>query len=376
MLLLLTEDISLHAQLFFSIFDVMKGIRPHLIFWLFYWALIACLEYFWLDAFVAAWSENKKIIRAFYGSFFYIIPHLAFAYYLVYFGLARMVQEKRFFFKSIGIILLPYLLAILSIILLARQLVLPYIYGNIIVPDGFFVEPQKFLSIMIETALPAGLLVAIQFVNSQLVSKEREKQLLKDKLTTELQLLKNQMNPHFLFNTLNNIYALTRKKSDQAPEAVLKLSELLSFMLYESGSNTITIEREIAFLEDYIAIQQIRYTDQLTLTFTKELDNPAQQIAPLLLLPLVENAFKHGASENQYASFIHLHLRVKNGELLFEMENSFEQSDLNKQPVTIGLSNTSRQLELLYGEQRLTVNNANNIFKVQLFINLNSYGKV
>lgn len=229
---------------------------------------------------------------------------------------------------------------------------------------------------MIETAFPAGLLVAMQFVNSQLVAKEREKQLLKDKLTTELQLLKNQMNPHFLFNTLNNIYSLTRKKSDEAPEVVLKLSALLSFMLYESGSNTISIEREIAFLEDYISIQQIRYTDQLTLTFTKELDDPAQQIAPLLLLPLVENAFKHGASENQFASFIKLHLRLKNGELLFEIENSFEQSDLNRQPVMIGLSNTSRQLELLYGEQQLTVDNTSNIFKVQLFINLDSYGKV
>lgn len=89
--LLITRDISLHAKLFCSIFDVMKNIRPHLFFWLFYWALIASLEYFWLDAFVAEWPENKKISRAFYGSFFYITPHLAFAYYLVYFGLAKMV---------------------------------------------------------------------------------------------------------------------------------------------------------------------------------------------------------------------------------------------------------------------------------------------
>ena len=354
----------------------MNRVLRHFIFWIFYWALIACLEYFWLRNYLDTISESRMIGKALAGAFFYIIPHLAFAYYLVYFGLAKMVEKKRWSLINIGFILLSYLLAICCVIFLARHLVLPYVYDDVVVPVGFFVEPPKFLSIMIEVAFPAGLLVAMQYVSSQLAAKEREKTLLQDKLSTELQMLKNQMNPHFLFNTLNNIYALTRKKSDEAPEVVLKLSELLSFMLYESGSDTIPIKRELAFLEDYISIQRIRYTDLLTLTFIKEVDDPAQQITPLLLLPLVENAFKHGASENQHASFIQLHLKIVKGQLFFVIENSFEESVIDKQAKKYGLSNTSRQLELLYGDYKVSVDSINNIFKVNLFINLNSYGKI
>ncbi len=354
----------------------MKRASGHIIFWVFYWCLMACLEYFWLRNFVAEFSDNKMIARAFAGAFFYMIPHMAFAYYLVYVGLAKMVEKKGWSFINIAFILFPYLFAICSIIFLAHQLVLPYLYENVVVPTRFFFEPQKFLSIMIEMAFPAGLLVAIQFVSSQLEAKEKEKLLLKEKLSTELQLLKNQMNPHFLFNTLNNIYALTRKKSDEAPEVVLRLSELLSFMLYESGNNTINVERELSFLEDYISLQRIRYSNLLTITFTKDVEDSSQQMAPLLLLPFIENAFKHGASENQHASFIRLHFQTRQGKLRFEIENSFEESVAGPQSKTIGLSNTSRQLELLYGEHEISVQHSHSVFKVNLYINLDSYGKI
>ena len=354
----------------------MKRVSSHLIFWTFYWGLMTCLEYFWLKTYLVGLSEKSTIIRAFVGAILYMIPHLAFAYYLVYVGLAKMVEKRGWSWVNIGLIVLSYVFSICCIILLARQLVLPHVYGYEVVAGRFFFDPQKFLSIMIEMAFPAGALVAIQFVSSLLAAKEREKVLVQDKLSTELQMLKNQMNPHFLFNTLNNIYALTRKKSDEAPEVVLKLSELLSFMLYESGSNTISIKREIAFLDDYISIQRIRYTDLLNLSFIKEIDDLTQEITPLLILPLVENAFKHGASENQHASFIHLHLKCEKGQLSFSIENSFEESILHKQPNSIGLSNTRRQLELLYGEYKVTVDNTLPTFRVNLFINLNSYGKI
>lgn len=361
---------------FFSIFGYMKKTFRHFLFWTFYWWLLSYLEYLWLQDFVPGWPEHKMIGRAFAGAFCYIIPHLAFAYYLVYFALVKMVQKKHSLLVNAGFILLPYFAAICSVIILAHQMVLPLIYENTVTPTQVFFEPRKFLSIMIETAFPAGLLVAIKFVEYQLAAKEREKALLKEKLTTELQLLKNQINPHFLFNTLNNIYALTRKKSDLAPDVVLKLSELLSFMLYESGSDTISVEREVNFLEDYISIQKIRYMDRLSLDFSKEIDDPGQPIAPLLLLPLVENAFKHGAGENHFDSFIRLHLRIQKGRLSFVIENSFEEPGLSSPSNAIGLSNTSRQLELLYREQALHTSRASQVFKVELVVNLNSYGKI
>ncbi|RYG37839.1 MAG: GHKL domain-containing protein, partial [Chitinophagaceae bacterium] len=174
---------------------------------------------------------------------------------------------------------------------------------------------------------------------------------------------------------LNNIYALTRKKSDQAPEAVLKLSELLSFMLYESRKETIPVSMEMAFLEDYIALERIRYDQRLQISFEKEVQDPSQPIASLLLLPLVENAFKHGASETRFDSFIKIQLKQHESNFHFSIENSFEATKAMAGTERIGLNNIRRQLELLYNDYNLDVNCQENIFNVNLYLNLNSYGK-
>lgn len=309
-------------------------------------------------------------------SFLYCLPHLTLAYYINYYAFKKIIQRNRSWIENISLVVAPYVLAICTVVLIARLIVLPYIYEGIITPSPTFFDPLKFLSIMVEAAFPAGVLMAIQFIRTQLDAKEREKNLLKEKLTTELKLLKSQLNPHFLFNTLNNIYALTRRKSDDAPEVVMKLSDLLSFMLYESGNDTISIEKEIKFLRDYIALQKIRYTDSLSVIFNTEVDYPSQAIAPLLLLPLVENAFKHGAEENHLDSHIRIHLKLHQDRLLFEIENSFENDLGTEKTNRIGLYNIRRQLELLYKEQQLDISDTNGIFKVRLNINLNSYGKI
>jgi len=201
--------------------------------------------------------------------------------------------------------------------------------------------------------------------------------LVKDKLETEIKFLKNQTNPHFLFNTLNNIYALARKKSDSTGEVVLKLSKILRFMLYDTGKQFITIGEEIRLIEDYIDLEKIRYDRRLSVTLKKEIDNEAQIISPLLLLPFVENAFKHGAGNARFESYIHIRLKVSHERLLFCIENNKEDGkngDNNND--CIGLVNIRRQLELLYGEYNLDVENLSSSFKVNLHVNLESYGKV
>lgn len=353
----------------------MKKVAPHLLFWLGYWVLLAYFERLWMKEYIPSWTPGKMLERSLVASIVYGLPHLVLAYYITYFALPRIVQKKQGMLVNLGLVLLPYIAATCLVILFAHQLILPYVYDGIVTPQQGFFEPRRFFSIMIEAAFPAALLIAIAFVNTQLAAREREKNLVKEKLTAELQLLKSQLNPHFLFNTLNNIYALTRKKSDMAPEVVLKLSELLSFMLYEAGNDRIPVEKEIKFLEDYIALQKIRY-EGLQLTFSKDIDQPGQLIVPLLLLPLVENAFKHGAGENHFDSFIHIALQVKQGQLNFRISNSFESSTRGSQPNSIGLHNITRQLELVYIEQKLEISNEDHIFKVQLSVNLNSYGKI
>jgi LytS/YehU family sensor histidine kinase len=208
----------------------------------------------------------------------------------------------------------------------------------------------------------------------QLEGKEMEKNLIRDKLETELKFLRNQTNPHFLFNTLNNIYALARKKSDETADVVMKLSKLLRFMLYETKNEQIRIIDEIKILDDYIELEKLRYNDRLTISFLREIDNENEQIAPLLLMPFVENAFKHGASESRFESFINLEMTLHGGILEFNIENTKEQSKLNDE--NIGLTNVRRQLELLYKEHEVSITCEDTMFKVFLKVNLRQYANL
>lgn len=355
----------------------MKKRVHHLAFWAIYWAIMVYLDYFWLkDHRAGLVNTDYQLLKAACGTLLYITPLAILAYYITRFGLEYILHPAKSIVWKYLVILVPYLLTVLVVIAVMRLIVFPYIYMFDRIPGEVFIDPRRFLSIMIEAAFPAAFMMAVKFIDTRIATQQRESNLMKEKLAAELKLLKSQLNPHFLFNTLNNIYALTRKKSDEAPETVLKLSELLSFMLYETSDETISIEREIRFLEDYIDLQKIRFHDNLTISFKKEMDDAGQTIAPLLLLPLVENAFKHGASENHFDSFIHISLQVKQGRLNFSIENSTESEGALKQPQNLGLQSTTRQLELLYREQSLEIVKNNGVFSVLLTVNLNSYGKI
>jgi two-component system LytT family sensor kinase len=199
-------------------------------------------------------------------------------------------------------------------------------------------------------------------------------QLFIEKQAAELNYLKSQTNPHFLFNTLNNIYSLSRDKSDLAPESILRLSKILRFMLYETSGAYIAIEQELKIISDYIALEQLRYDESLHINFNYDVEDLKQALPPLLLIPLVENAFKHGVSETRGRPFVDIHLSVKQRQLSFIVKNSSEV--LMDQPAikeNIGLSNLRRQLELLYKEYNLNVLQNDNVFTAELKINLGSH---
>ena len=156
----------------------------------------------------------------------------------------------------------------------------------------------------------------------------------------------------------------------------MKLSELLSFMLYESGKDSISISEEIKMIDDYIDLQKIRYSDRLSVDFARQIDNGTQPIAPLLLLPLVENAFKHGVSETRFDSFIDIDMSLSKGQLNFLIRNSIENGKLKAGNNNIGLPNIKRQLELMYKEHMMVIEEDSKTFNVNIAINLNTYGKV
>ena len=195
-----------------------------------------------------------------------------------------------------------------------------------------------------------------------------------EKQEAELNYLKSQTNPHFLFNTLNNIYALARAKSDEAPEAILRLSKILRFMLYETAGQYIAIEQELKILSDYIALERLRYDESLRINFNYDLEDPRQAVPPLLLIPLVENAFKHGVSETRGRPFVDIHLSVKGRQLAFGVKNSSEApAGDGSIRENIGLSNLRRQLELLYTDYSLAVQQGEGQFTATLKINLASH---
>ena len=218
--------------------------------------------------------------------------------------------------------------------------------------------------------------------------KQTAQQLRIEKQEAELNYLKSQTNPHFLFNTLNNIYSLARDKSDLAPESILRLSEILRFMLYQSGRESIPIEQEVKVIEDYIALERLRYDHTLRVDFQHEIQDMKQPVPPLLLIPLVENAFKHGVSESTGRPFVEVHLALRSRHLSFLVKNSLEKppDGGDGQPPllrpgfggqalreSIGLSNLRRQLELLYSDYELSAAQAESAFTVSLKINLASH---
>lgn len=195
-----------------------------------------------------------------------------------------------------------------------------------------------------------------------------------EKQGAELNYLKSQTNPHFLFNTLNNIYSLARDKSDLAPESILRLSKILRFMLYETSGDFIAIEQEIKIITDYIDLEKLRYDDSLRVNFNHNVEDMKQALPPLLLIPLVENSFKHGVSETRNKPFVDIHLSVKNRQLLLVVKNSTEDYAIDESiKENIGLSNLRRQLELLYTDYHLSVKRETSVFIATLKINLASH---
>ncbi|MBK5270796.1 MAG: histidine kinase, partial [Bacteroidia bacterium] len=220
----------------------------------------------------------------------------------------------------------------------------------------------------------------IRHVYNYIKLKQTTQQLHIEKQEAELNYLRSQTNPHFLFNTLNNIYSLARDKSDLAPESILRLSKILRFMLYETSGAYISIEQELKIISDYIALEKLRYDESLHINFSHDIEDVKQALPPLLLVPLVENAFKHGVSETRDHPFVDIHLSVNKRQLVFVVKNSTEPLGERNQPAgeagvkeNIGLSNLRRQLELLYKDYDLSVLQGGSVFTAILKINLASH---
>jgi LytS/YehU family sensor histidine kinase len=209
----------------------------------------------------------------------------------------------------------------------------------------------------------------IRFMIDWFDSQKLKDELINQRQSSELALLRSQVNPHFLFNTLNNIYSLVYKKSEEAPAAVMKLSSIMRYMLYDATGDSVPLDKEIDYLKSFIELQKLRITHEGFVALTVEGETDNRTIAPMLLIPFVENAFKHGGKN--HTPGISIHLEVNQGQILFEISNYMKKNQFAQKDEVggIGLQNTKRRLELLYpSKHNLRIEEDGEKFHVKLII--------
>ena len=338
-----------------SIFTKKTAIRiaRHVAFW------IAIVFYFgW------GFGFNVNAKASLINALSYVPGHMIMVYLLLYFLTPRYLVKKKYLQFMIGLVVVTFICAI---------------YANLanLTLSAF---KQSFKGVTLDTGrnvLPfihvGGLAFSIKFLDFWQKQKQQTLEAQREQLTTELELLKSQIHPHFLFNTLNNLYAYTLDRSDKAPEIVLKLSNLLRFMIYESKAAQIPLSKEISLLQAYIDLEQLRYGDRLDVSFSCRGDIEGKQIAPLLLLPFLENAFKHGTSKQIDQCWLSFDLNVEGSAMQFKLVNSIDKEEEKMNAITggHGLQNVRRRLDLLYkGNYQLDVQQEEEVFIVSLQLQL------
>ncbi|MBV6646003.1 MAG: histidine kinase [Cyclobacteriaceae bacterium] len=321
--------------------------RYRLLRHLVYWASIIVF-------FALLWgSFHDDYFKQFLLQLLYLPDKLIPTYITLYVLMPRFLLKERY-----GVFF-AWLIPILLLSGFLHWVIALYIELPIFSPDEYW-GPLLYIPKIIKAAtyIYPYVLVAfiIKFLKHWYRQQKETEELAKGKLEAELKFLKTQLHPHFLFNTLNNLYALTLKKSDKAPELVLKLSDLMDYMLYECDTDRVKLSREVQFVRNYFEIEKIRYGDRLETEVMITGEVGKKEIAPLIFLPFLENAFKHGTSKELDKSVITFELDTQDHYIGMTIVNSKPISALKSEKQNgIGLHNVRRRLELQYGQENFTL---------------------
>ena len=338
-------------------------VLKHLLFWMAYIAVGVFNDYSNLDEDCFGEILVYHINDAFFGA--------VMAYLTAYYFLTERVLKKGYLFAGICFLATVYLLAALcrlSTVHLAEPLVRqpPFLQET---PWEIFTDLRYIAFKYGPSVLTAAFIFFIaKFFSDH--SKEREKRLLlsKEKSDAELKMLRAQLNPHFLFNTLNNIYSLSIDNSPKTSSAIGKLAEILDYILYKCNTDFVPVSAEMQLIADYIELEKLRYDDRLEVNLTSEI-MVENQVPPLVFLSLVENAFKHGAGEDSGSPKIWITLKSDLGQTEFKVVNTFVDTMEVQAKESIGLVNINKQLELLYAEKyELKTTKEDNLFSVTLVL--------
>ncbi|RVU02975.1 histidine kinase [Mucilaginibacter limnophilus] len=344
-------------------------------------------------AHIAFWLCSVLLLTLIYGIAFdsyrlgivvilMLIPVHMIYFYTVVYGIAPNFFHQRYVFTGMTLLAVGFGAAVLYRI---NEITIsdPYIYRYYLAMDPAFTwkkldgnfwqqlsRPADFVNAAERSNVIVWIGISMKFIKMWYERRQAA-------LQAELSFLKGQIHPHFLFNTLNNLYALSLGQSKQTPQVILGLSNILRYMLYECNTAQVMLKRDVEILQSYVALEKIRYEERLDLNFNINGDARQQKVTPLLMLPLIENAFKHGVSETVDAPWINIELQIKSDQLLLKVSNSKAKTVSNKQAFeNVGLANLQKRLDLLYPKRfSLELCDEADVYIAILQLNLNDDDK-
>ena len=341
----------------FSLLKIIIEVLIHLLFWV--------GVYFFYTYFLGYGSQNTVYVNRF--SLFLLPVTIAVSYFFLFFLIPKYLLEKK---QGLFI-----LYAVYTFIVSAFLIVLSILYGLVYLVDLKIGNtspltkglPFIILGVYLVVLVVVMLGMVLHNYKSTLKNEDLKNKFLETQLQLkeqELKFLKMQIHPHFLFNTLNTLYGFALKKSDDAPDMILKLSNLLDYILYQVDKPLVLLPDEVNHIEDYISLEKMRFQESLKVSFKKEIHQENIEIAPMLLLPFVENAFKHGLQVDGVLK-VDIYLKTTFDSLIFKIVNSTKINEFSKKG--IGLENIKKRLEMLYGASyQLDISQTENAFKVEL----------
>ncbi len=347
-----------------------KFIPLHFIFWVAVWFFFV---YFF------SYNSNNTNYVIWFSSFLLPITMIT-TYFVVYYLIPKYLLTKKYkhfaLYSAYTLVFSTYLIIIA-------------IFGSFVFLSNMELKnmppmSRNYIFVLILVYLVVFIVSFISLLNHNFKTQTENKELLNKILETQLQIksqelqyLKKQIHPHFLFNTLNTIYGFALKQSKNTPDIILKLSNLLDYILYQVDKPKVSLKEEISHIKEYIGLEKMRFQDTLKVTFIADDILEDIQIAPMLLIPFVENAFKHGSLIDGFLK-VEILVKLSENQLLFSIKNTVFTDELKPNKVGIGLENIKKRLDLLYkNNHKLDIKNKNNWFIVNLTIlNLNNLKNV
>lgn len=343
-----------------SYFRRNRILLVHLLFWCLYFSF-----FFYQISFGRGNRVDTNYTRAFIDALFQAVSLAGISYFNYFVLLPRFLKHQN------GLRYFIEIVAIICLVVPFQLYVKHSIYESVMNPGryDFFFRAGFIIQHTLNVVLVMGFVAMLRFANEWFDLQARRQEIENEKLATELRFLKEQINPHFLFNTLNNLYYLAHSQSPKTPDIIAKLSQMMRYMIYESNQEKVPVEKEIEYIKNYIELEKMRLEDDFIVQFEISGDYQRVRIAPFIFITFLENAFKHGVTSGENGK-ISLNLSFEGNQCFYEVTNAIINSTETEQK-GIGLLNVQRRLNLIYPEKHtLSVEEKESIFTARLTIEL------